>query len=239
MQEYTVADVATHNTETSLWLVIEGKVYDVTKFQDDHPGGPYVLLETAGTDAGNAFDEVMHSEQAKTEMEPLQIGTVKGYVHVPEKKKEKKGHSLVIAGVAAVAVAGVGGSLYWLNKRKNHLESHMKIGQHLFPVVLRSTSKIHVDIATQLPVLIELGIKKTTSQRSSCKTVLHHVQQYLNGKAHSRLVNMWNRGKISIQYKSVLVGARRVNVIVFTMPRKYLPLPNIDVADDYFGNFIE
>ena len=150
----------------------------------------------------------------------------------------------MIAGVAAVAVAGVGGSLYWLNKRKKHLEldehlSHAKIGQHLFPVVLRSTSKIHVDIATQLPVLIELGIKKTTSQRSSCKTVLHHVQQYLTGKAHSRLVNMWNRGKISIQYKSVLVGAHRVNVIVFTMPRKYLPLPNIDVADDYFGNFIE
>ena len=31
-------DVAAHNKLDSLWIIIDGDVYDVTKFQDDHPG---------------------------------------------------------------------------------------------------------------------------------------------------------------------------------------------------------
>ena len=33
------------------WLGIDGLVYDVTKFLDDHPGGPEIVLEHAGKDA--------------------------------------------------------------------------------------------------------------------------------------------------------------------------------------------
>ena len=35
---FTSADVASHNKATDLYIVVDGDVYDVTKFQDDHPG---------------------------------------------------------------------------------------------------------------------------------------------------------------------------------------------------------
>jgi cytochrome b involved in lipid metabolism len=35
---FTQADVASHNKGDSLWIVVDGDVYDVTKFQEDHPG---------------------------------------------------------------------------------------------------------------------------------------------------------------------------------------------------------
>lgn len=35
---FSTDDVATHNTPDSLWVIIDQHVYDVTKFQKDHPG---------------------------------------------------------------------------------------------------------------------------------------------------------------------------------------------------------
>ena len=32
---YTWDDISKHNTAESLWVVIEGKVYDVTQFQEE------------------------------------------------------------------------------------------------------------------------------------------------------------------------------------------------------------
>lgn len=35
---FTQSDVASNNKSDSLWIVVDGDVYDLTKFQDDHPG---------------------------------------------------------------------------------------------------------------------------------------------------------------------------------------------------------
>jgi cytochrome b involved in lipid metabolism len=32
-------DVASHSKPDNLWVIIDEDVYDLTKFQDDHPGG--------------------------------------------------------------------------------------------------------------------------------------------------------------------------------------------------------
>lgn len=37
-----------HTTKESCWLSIHGKVYDITKYLDEHPGGEDVMLEVAG-----------------------------------------------------------------------------------------------------------------------------------------------------------------------------------------------
>lgn len=41
---YTKEEIYQHNTASSLWLLIKGEVYDVTKFMDEHPGGGDILL---------------------------------------------------------------------------------------------------------------------------------------------------------------------------------------------------
>jgi hypothetical protein len=35
---FTTGDVAAHNKTDDLFIIIDGDVYDLTKFQDDHPG---------------------------------------------------------------------------------------------------------------------------------------------------------------------------------------------------------
>lgn len=35
---FTKGDVASHNKADNLWVVIDDDVYDLTKFQDEHPG---------------------------------------------------------------------------------------------------------------------------------------------------------------------------------------------------------
>ena len=45
------AEVQGHTTANSCWVIIDGKVYDVTGILDTHPGGRSVLLKNAGKDA--------------------------------------------------------------------------------------------------------------------------------------------------------------------------------------------
>ncbi|KAI0008869.1 L-lactate dehydrogenase [Xylariaceae sp. FL0662B] len=52
------AEVAKHNSRESCWLVIHSKVYDVTSFLDQHPGGTIILLKQGGADATTEFDQI-------------------------------------------------------------------------------------------------------------------------------------------------------------------------------------
>lgn len=39
---FTAEEVAQHSGRDDLWFVIHGKVYDITNFMDEHPGGEEV-----------------------------------------------------------------------------------------------------------------------------------------------------------------------------------------------------
>mmetsp|Transcript_133014 Transcript_133014/g.187950 ORF Transcript_133014/g.187950 Transcript_133014/m.187950 type:complete len:82 (+) Transcript_133014:27-272(+) len=75
-QTYSMEEIAKHNTPEDLWLVIEGKVYDVTDFADEHPGGPEFLEEEAGTDATELFEDAGHSDAAKEMLVDYYIGNL-------------------------------------------------------------------------------------------------------------------------------------------------------------------
>ncbi|KAG6545282.1 hypothetical protein Mapa_013395 [Marchantia paleacea] len=73
---YTLAEVSEHNNNKDCWLVIDGKVYDVTKFLEEHPGGDEVLLSATGKDATDDFEDVGHSTSARGMMEEYYVGEV-------------------------------------------------------------------------------------------------------------------------------------------------------------------
>ena len=74
---YTMADVATHADASSCWAAINGSVYDLTAWINQHPGGPQRILALCGTDATSAFT-AQHGGQARPEKElaTFEIGTV-------------------------------------------------------------------------------------------------------------------------------------------------------------------
>jgi len=68
-------EVEKHNTEQDCWVIIDGEVFDVTKFLDDHPGGKKAILIYAGKDATEEFD--MLHERKVIDKYGIQKGTVK------------------------------------------------------------------------------------------------------------------------------------------------------------------
>uniref|UniRef100_A0A8D8AWA5 Cytochrome b5 n=1 Tax=Culex pipiens TaxID=7175 RepID=A0A8D8AWA5_CULPI len=109
LKQFTLAEVAKHNTAADLWMIIDDKVYDVTKFQAEHPGGEEVLVEAAGKDATTEFVDVGHSSDAKEQMKQFVVGEI-----IEAERKKKKAacqpdcqRMAIIAGSALAAGIGL------------------------------------------------------------------------------------------------------------------------------------
>jgi len=73
----TQADIESHNTAESCYVTIGTKVYDITDFLEDHPGGADLILEHAGKDVADVMrDEIshLHTEAAYEILEEHLIG---------------------------------------------------------------------------------------------------------------------------------------------------------------------
>ena len=51
-------EVRRHSNEEDCWIIVHSKVYDVSSFHGEHPGGSGIILKYAGTDATLAYDEI-------------------------------------------------------------------------------------------------------------------------------------------------------------------------------------
>jgi len=73
---YSWDEIRKHNSRESCWLVVKGKVYDVTEFIPLHPAGEKAILRHAGQDSTEDF--LFHSPQAQKLWDPYCIGSVEG-----------------------------------------------------------------------------------------------------------------------------------------------------------------
>src|SRR5579864_3851813 len=65
LPNYTLADVAKHNSSTDCWIILNStEVYNVTSFLSVHPAGPSPITPYCGKDATTAFNNVGHSSSA-------------------------------------------------------------------------------------------------------------------------------------------------------------------------------
>ena len=72
-------EVAKHNNIDDAWVIVDGAVYDVTSFLEDHPGGLSITEEHLGTDVSRVIrsDEVhSHSSTAFEILEQYKIGMI-------------------------------------------------------------------------------------------------------------------------------------------------------------------
>ncbi|PVU87073.1 hypothetical protein BB559_006243 [Furculomyces boomerangus] len=76
---FTRSEVSIHNSEASLWVIHSNKVYDITPFVSDHPGGAEWLCKFGGQDITSVMpdrDLHNHSKQAYHILEKLVVGEI-------------------------------------------------------------------------------------------------------------------------------------------------------------------
>jgi hypothetical protein len=61
---YTMAQVRANNSARSCWTAIDGFVYDLTRWINNHPGGAGAILFLCGTDGTNAYN-AQHANQSR------------------------------------------------------------------------------------------------------------------------------------------------------------------------------
>ncbi|MCX6754408.1 MAG: hypothetical protein NTU81_01085 [Candidatus Nomurabacteria bacterium] len=93
-----MTEISKHNSQSSCWILINGKIYDVTSYFGSHPGGNSTMAATCGTDAtvayatrdpyaSSAVGGSGHSSSAKNLLNDYYIGDLNqtiGQVTLPE-----------------------------------------------------------------------------------------------------------------------------------------------------------
>lgn len=71
---YSREQVSQHNRANDCWIIVNERVYDVTRYLTKHPVGARVILDRAGTDV--TTDMRFHSKQAHRFLDRCEIGRV-------------------------------------------------------------------------------------------------------------------------------------------------------------------
>lgn len=78
LPEYSMEEVAEHNTEDDCWKVIRGKVYDFTDYIPKHPTPPMLFTVWCGKESTEAYDTKgygrPHSDAADAMLDEYLIG---------------------------------------------------------------------------------------------------------------------------------------------------------------------
>lgn len=71
-------ELAKHNLENDCWILISGKVYDITSYLPTHPSGPEKVILSCGKDGTTAFNDKggkgPHSQEAQDVLNTFYVG---------------------------------------------------------------------------------------------------------------------------------------------------------------------
>ena len=93
---YSREEVSRHDRADDAWVIVDGRVYDVTLFLDTHPGGIGVTESHLGTDISDVIrseDVHKHTRTAFELMDKYRIGILEDstskvlYFHTASQKK--------------------------------------------------------------------------------------------------------------------------------------------------------
>tara|TARA_B110001450_G_C17403334_1_gene392664 strand:+ start:137 stop:439 length:303 start_codon:yes stop_codon:yes gene_type:complete len=83
----TDKELMEHNSENSLWVAIHGRVFDLTDFYMEHPGGWDIIEEFAGKDGTIKYEEGEHNMTAIKELKNYYVGEYEGKKLTLQEKK--------------------------------------------------------------------------------------------------------------------------------------------------------
>ncbi|OCK79485.1 cytochrome b5-like Heme/Steroid binding domain-containing protein, partial [Lepidopterella palustris CBS 459.81] len=72
----SLKDVAKHSSSEDIWIAIGGEVYDMTRYQEEHPGGKKVLQKLAGKDATKQFRKYHRDAMLLRFKDELRVGVL-------------------------------------------------------------------------------------------------------------------------------------------------------------------
>ena len=94
MRKITMQEVERHDTPDDCWVVLNGKVYDLSTFQKEHPGGSKIITDNAGKDVSNLFNNVHPKDIVQRLLSPeacvgvLDVSTVDPARHIVAAKEK-------------------------------------------------------------------------------------------------------------------------------------------------------
>lgn len=100
MRTVTAAELAEHTSPESLWLAIDGEVYDVTKFAAIHPGGSLILESYSGMDATSEFYE-LHRKSVLPKYQRLKVGRLEAGPGVSRQSAQQEISSMAVGDLPA------------------------------------------------------------------------------------------------------------------------------------------
>ena len=83
LPKFTMAEVAKHCTREDCWVVLDSRAYDVTRFISKHPGGVGPVVNMAGKDATDVFDNYHAARVYKHMLPQYLVGEVTDCVVYP------------------------------------------------------------------------------------------------------------------------------------------------------------
>ncbi|XP_065838419.1 cytochrome b5 reductase 4-like isoform X2 [Oscarella lobularis] len=89
--QVTEAELAKHQRENDVWIAIRGRVYNITRYLDFHPGGVPEIMRGAGRDGTNLFTEIHKWVNVESMLATCYVGPL--VIDTERKRKSPGGHT--------------------------------------------------------------------------------------------------------------------------------------------------